>query len=150
MQNNPLYELYSQIREYCEKLEAAAYDCYKLYSPASAEDICSWERDNGISLPEELKSWYMLSNGFDMNSTADILPISSIREYTFDDIEELDRCFIVGHYIGDGSMLIIDGCGNFYEFDHAYCRLYKLSFRDFLVKWVIDRLEDNMYDAGLM
>ncbi|MBQ8297470.1 MAG: SMI1/KNR4 family protein [Ruminococcus sp.] len=150
MQNNPLYEQYSQIREYCEKLEGAAYDRYKLYSPATEEDICSLENDNGVILPEELKNWYMLSNGFDMNSTADILPISSIRACPFGDLEELDKCFIVGHYIGDGSMLVIDNCGNFYEFDHGYHRLYKMSFRDFLVNWVIDRLEDNMYDAGLM
>lgn len=150
MQNNPLYEQYCKIKEYCEKLEEAAFDSYKLYSPASEEDICRWESDNGTALPLELKSWYMLSNGFDMNSTADILPLSSIREYPFGDLEELDKCFIVGHYIGDGSMLVIDGCGNFYEFDHGYNKLYKMSFREFLVKWVIDNLEDNMYEAGLM
>lgn len=150
MQNTPLYEQFCKIKEYCGKLEEASYDSYKLYSPADEEDICRWEQDNGITLPQELKCWYMLSNGFDMNSTADILPFESIRRYTHDDVEGIDVCFIVGHYIGDGSMLVIDDCGNFYEFDHGYYKLYKMSFREFLVKWVIDNLEDNMYDAGLM
>ena len=149
MQNNPLFELFGKIKEYCVKLEKAAYDSYKLYPPAAEEELSRWESANGIALPEELKNWYMLSNGFNMNSTADILPFSLIRKYSHD-FEELDECFIVGHYIGDGSMLVIDGCGNFYEFDHAYHSLYKMSFKDFLVKWVIDNLEDNMYEAGLM
>lgn len=150
MQNNPLYELFSKIKEYCVKLEEAAYDSYKLYSPASEEDLCRWENDNRVVLPKELKSWYMLSNGFDMNSTADILPFSLIKNYCCEGFDELDKCFIVGHYIGDGSMLVIDGCGNFYEFDHGYHKLYKMSFKAFLEKWVIERLEDGMYEAGLM
>ena len=150
MNNNPLYEHYTKIYEYCKKLRDASYDTYKLFSPASEKTISNWESENNVVLPEGLKNWYLLSNGYDMSSTADILPIEHIRKYCCDDLTELDEAFIVGHYIGDGSMLVIGKNDDFYEYDHAYNRLYKMEFQQFLEKWIIENLEDCMYEAGLM
>ena len=75
------------------------------------------------------------------------MPLTAICKCPFDDIEEV---FIVGHYIGDGSMLVIDRIGNFYEYDHGYCKLYPIPFEKFVQKWIIDNLEENMADAGLL
>ena len=147
--SNTLNEQFKLISEYCEKLEEADYDSYKIYSPVSEDDILKWQEENNITLPENLKNWYLLSNGFDMGTTVDILPLTAICKYPFDDIDELEEAFIVGHYIGDGSVLVIDKNGNFYEFDHGYSKLYPTPFEKFIKKWIIDNLEDCMADAGL-
>lgn len=149
MNQNPLFEQYQKIASYCEQLEDASYDSYDLYAPATAEAIQNWENTHHAKLPEGLKNWYLLSDGFDMNSTADILPLTSIIQYRYDDIE-LDTCFIVGHYIGDGSMLVIDGEGNFYKYDHGFCKLIPVQFEKFLTGWILEQLEDDMADAGLL
>lgn len=146
---NPLYEQYETIRSYCRQLEDASYDSYDIFPPATEEEIRNWENTHNARLPEGLKNWYLLSNGFDMNSTADILPLTSITRYQYDEIS-LETCFIVGHYIGDGSMLVIDGEGNFYKYDHGYCELIPVQFEKFLTGWILERLEDNMGEAGLL
>lgn len=148
--NNPLYEKFQLISQYCEKLEEDGYDSYKLFAPVSIVDVENWENENQITLPEGLKNWYLLSNGFDMGCTVDILPLTSIVKCPFNDIEDLEEGFTVGHYIGDGSMLVIDRTGNFYEFDHGYNKCYQTSFEKFVDKWIVDNLEDCMADAGLM
>ncbi|MBO5388875.1 MAG: SMI1/KNR4 family protein [Lachnospiraceae bacterium] len=148
--NNSIKEQFDLIADYCKKLEDAAYDSYKLYSPVSNEDIEAWEKEQQITLPVSLKEWYQLSNGFDMGCTVDILPLTTICKCPFDDIEELEEVFIVGHYIGDGSMLVIDRTGSFYEYDHGYCKLYPIPFEKFVQKWIIENLEENMADAGLL
>lgn len=148
MNQNPLFEQYRKVVSYCEQLDDAGYDSYKVFPPVSEEDILRWEQDNGFRLPEGLRNWYLLSNGYDMSSTADILPLSSITK--FPHLEELETCYIVGHYIGDGSMLVIDDQGSFYEFDHGYYKLYPMAFEDFLEKWILDHLEDCMYEAELL
>lgn len=150
MNQNPLFKQYQKIKSYCEQLEDANYDSYDVFPPASEDEVRKWEDTNQAKLPEGLKNWYLLSNGFDMNSTADILPLTSIRKYTYGDIDELDTCYIVGHYIGDGSMLVIDGEGNFYKFDHGYCKLIPVNFEKFLTGWILMYLEENMGEAGLM
>ena len=149
MNTNPLYDQFKTIQSYCEQLEDANYDCYSLFPPVTEEAIRNWETETRAKLPEGLKNWYLLSNGFDMNCTADILPLTSIVKYAYDDIE-LETCFIVGHYIGDGSMLVIDGEGNFYKYDHGFCKLIPVQFEKFLTGWILERLEDAMGDAGLL
>ncbi len=144
---NPLSERYEKIASWCDQLEEASYDCYKVFPAVAEENLLQWEQSHGFRLPEGLRNWYLLSNGYDMSSTADILPMSSITEFSY--IDELKPCFIVGHYIGDGSMLVIDDKGNFYEFDHGYHKLHPMQFETFLDRWILDRLEDCMYEAGL-
>ncbi len=144
---NPLFEQYEAIRTCCAKLKAASYDCYQLFPPAMEFEIADWEALHA-KLPEGLKHWYRLSNGFDMNTTADILPLYDVMRYPFADLG-LTPYYIVGHYIGDGSALMMDGEGNFYQFDHAYHKLIPTQFEDFLTNWILAQLEEAMYDAGL-
>lgn len=143
--SNPLYDTVKKIAQYCEILEDKNYDSYKLGAPVPAEEIAAWESANQVTLPDGHKQFLMLANGFDMNTHADFLPLAHICPCP--DPEYADY-FIVGHYIGDGSMLVIDHSGGFYELDHAY-GLEKTTFEQFLERWIIDGLEDNLAEVGV-
>lgn len=150
MNKNSIYELYQKITDYCNKLEEANYDCYKTYPPVSEDELSKWESDNQIILPIDLKNWYLLSNGFDMGSTAEILPLQIIKRHQLIEAVKIDDGIIVGYYSGDGSALLIDKHGSFFELDHGDNQLYQMTFEGFLQEWVIDHLEDYMYEAGLL
>ena len=137
-----LTEKFEQIKGYCEVIEDADYASYRLYSPANAEDTAKWEADNSAKLPEGYKDWLLLSNGFEMGSAADILPLENVCAYPFEDHRGM---FIIGHYIGDGSMLVCGKDGRFFELDHAF-GLKEMTFERFLDDWVIDNLEDDLYE----
>lgn len=150
MDNNPLYKQFSLISEYCERLEEANYDSYKLFPPVAEEEIQRWESDNEAVLPSGLKNWYLLSNGFDMGSAVTILSLSMLKKSSLVGTNGHDEGFIAGHYIGDGSMLIADSRGGFYILDHAYNELRGIAFEKFLHENVLERLEECMRDEGLM
>ncbi len=120
--SNPLYETFQKITAYCDKIEELNIDCYKTFPPTTPEAIAQWEATNNAKLPEGYKNWLLLSNGFRMNTTAEISSLEGIWEPEFPDYEGYYR---IGEYIGDGSMLLIDKEGNFYEDDHCFGR--KLS-----------------------
>ncbi|MDE6727834.1 MAG: SMI1/KNR4 family protein [Oscillospiraceae bacterium] len=143
---NTLTAKFEQIKWYCKAIDDADYACYKLYPPANAEDIAKWEADNSARLPEGFKSWLLLSNGFEMSSAADLLPLENICAYPFEDHRGL---YIVGHYIGDGSMLVSDKDGRFFELDHAF-GLKEMTFEQFLDDWIMCCLKDNMLEIEEM
>lgn len=145
---NPLSEKFEYIKRCCDVIENAGVNCYKLFDPASPEAIAKWESDNGAALPEGLKNWLLLSNGFEMGSSVDILPLERIRPHPPEiNGGEYAEYFIAGHYIGDGSVLVCDKSGRFFELDHAYNTLEEMTFEEFLDDWVLDILEDDMAEA---
>lgn len=145
---NPLSEKFEHIKHCCDVIEDAGVNCYKLFDPLSSETIAKWETDNGAALPEGLKNWLLLSNGFEMGSSADILPLEHIRPFPPEiNGGEYAGYFIAGHYIGDGSALVCSKDGRFFELDHAYDILEEMTFEEFLDSWVLDVLEDDMAEA---
>lgn len=136
---------FKKILEYCEKIEEADYDSYKICPPASKEEVDKWEEENQVILPVSYKAWLFLANGFEMGSTAEIFPLQRIEKCSFPEFEDY---FVVGEYIGDGSMLLIDRVGNFYEFDHAF-GMEEKAFEKFLDDWVIEHLIDNLKEIGI-
>ena len=154
MNKNPLYERFIKISEYCEKLEEANYDCYKLFEPVSAEKIKKWENEHNAKLPEGYKNWLLLSNGFEMSNTANFLPLEGVgsREkccLPLEEVENEENYYCIGYYIGDGSELLTDSNGIFYELDHGF-GLKRTSFNCFLDDWIIEHLEDSMQETGLL
>lgn len=141
--SNPLYEKYNKISEYCKKLEENNYDIYRLFSPIEVKDIENWEKEHDMNLPEGYKNWLLLSNGFDMNIPT-ILPIEKIRKCP---VSEYEDFFVIGYFIGDGSMIVTDKNGNFYELDHVF-GLEETTFEDFLENTVMNSLEDGMLEIG--
>ena len=125
-------ERFDRIKKCCEAIDDVDYARYRMFNPASTETVAKWEADNSAKLPEGLKSWLILSNDFEMGSAADLLPLENICPYPFEDHEGM---IIVGHYIGDGSMLVSDKDGRFYELDHAF-GLKEMTFEKFLDEWV--------------
>lgn len=154
MNKNLLYERFKKIADYCEQLEEANYDRYKLFEPALPENIEKWEKEHKAKLPDGYKNWLLLSNGFEMSNTANFLPIEKVgsRDANLLPIEKVESradYYCIGFYIGDGSELITDSDGIFYELDHGF-GLKETTFELFLDDWVIRHLEDNMAEAGLM
>jgi len=123
-------------------------EVYKLHSetedegtfpPATSEQIENWERIHNAVLPKEYKEFLLLSNGLvsyifggELFSLDDIIPcpVEAIEEYS----EESTDYFIIGNYIGDGSMLLCDRNGNFYELDHCF-GLEENNLLSFLKHW---------------
>ena len=148
--SNPLYELFCTISDYCDKIEEANYNLYKLFSPVSIADIENWESSHNAKLPEGYKNWIMLSNGFEMGSSANIFPLERIFKFPFPECLELDSSedyYDIGDFIGDGSELLSDKNGNFYELDH-YSGLEKTTFEKFLENWVIKCLENDLREIN--
>lgn len=137
---NTLSEKFELIKRYCDEIEEAGYACYKLFAPVPEEAVVRWETENGAKLPEGHKEFLRLSNGFEMGSSADLLPIERICEQPF---REYEGMYIIGHYIGDGSELVCDKTGRFCKLDHAY-GLEESTFEDFLDDWIINILEDDL------
>lgn len=128
---NPMYEIY--------KLYSETED-EKMFPPATTEQIENWEHINNAVLPEEYKEWLLLSDGLvshffggKLFSLDKIIPYpypDALEEYS----EENRDYFIIGNYIGDGSMLLCDNEGNFYEFDHDF-GIEESSLDIFLEDW---------------
>lgn len=140
--NNPLYEKYIKIKEYCEKIEELNIDCYKIFSPTTKEAIIEWETKNNVKLPEGYKNWLLLSNGLDVNHNGEIAGLEEIFKL---EIPEYEGYYKIGSYIGDGSMLVIDKDGKFYKDDHCF-GMEESSFEDFLENWIIEHLRDELLD----
>lgn len=131
---NELYEMFSESIKSNNITVDSIYEIYRLYSetedettfpPQTTEQIENWERIYNAVLPEEYKEFLLLSDGLVSNifggelfSLDDIVrcPYEEIEEY----YDEQKDYFIIGSYIGDGSMLLCDSDGNFYELDHDY------------------------------
>ena len=141
---NPLREKFGEIEEYCTRLAAVNYDRYKFYRPVSLTDIESWEQQHCAKLPEDYRNWLMLSDGFSC-SAEDFLPLAEICPCPEPDYADY---FILGHYGGDGSMLLTDKHGTFFKLDHSR-GLTETTFETFLDKWVAMWLRNDMMDAGL-
>lgn len=138
-------ERFNKIVEYCEKIENANYDSYTICLAASIEDIEKWEKENQVILPLAYKEWLLLANGFEMGSTVELFPLHKVEKCLFPEYKDY---YVVGEYIGDGSMLLIDKIGNFYEFDHAF-GLNEKAFEKFLDNWIIEHLIDNLKEIGI-
>lgn len=89
------FELYKNV---CDHL-SGYYDS-EFGSPAELKDIEQWEIDNNIELPDQYKSWLLLS------SESNIL--DGYLELTFPEIgtyEEKDDIVSIGNRMGDGEVL---------------------------------------------
>ncbi len=139
-----IQEMYDKISKYCSTLEQYRY-YYYLSEPAAESEIEAVEKKYSIKLPEDHREFLLLANGFEMGTSAAIFPVGKIEPYDYGEYKDY---FVIGQYIGDGSMLLTDGKGGFFEDDHAF-GLKEKSFSEFLNKWIIYHLEDDLKDAGV-
>lgn len=137
---NPLGELFTRIRACCDKIEELEIDCHKIFPPLDETDISEWENSHCVVLPEGYKNWLMLSNGLDVGTIAILNPLETVTEYS---VKGYEGYFCVGSYIGDGSMLMIDGRRKFYRDDHVW-GIKEEAFDHFMEDWVLEHLEDEI------
>lgn len=140
---NSMQERFDKICDYCNKLENADYDTYKIFPPISINKIESWEKQNQVMLPNGYKDWILLANGFEIESNV-LYPLGNICRYPEKEYEDY---FIIGSYIGDGSLLLTDKYGIFYELDHEF-GLEESTMVAFLDEHVIRCLKDGMNEIG--
>lgn len=139
-----IHEMFKKISEYCTTLEQYGY-YYSLSEPVAESEIEAVEKKYNIKLPEEHRQFLMLANGMEMGTSVSIFPVGKIEPYDYGEYKDY---FVIGQYIGDGSMLLTDGKGGFFQEDHAF-GLKEKSFSEFLNKWIIYNLEDDLKDAGV-
>lgn len=135
--DSPMNELYKMFSESIKSNNITAdsiYEIYRLYSetesettfpPQTTEQIENWERIHNAVLPKEYREFLLLSDGLVSDIFGgELFALDDIVRCPYEEIEEYSDkqrdYFIIGNYIGDGSMLLCDREGNFYELDHCY------------------------------
>lgn len=145
--HNSMQEMYDKMCDYCKQLTDANYDTYKTnFSPKTLEEIQAWEEENQVTLPKGYKDWLMLSNGTDEIQGTHLLALEQICRCPFPEYEDY---YILGSYIGDGSNVVTDKKGVFYELDHVD-GLTEVAFETFVDRWILETLENCMAEAGIL
>lgn len=142
---SPMEKRFQTICDYCRQLEDANYDNYRIFPPVSMEEIKNWENEHQITLPKGYKDFLQLADGFEISNSS-FYPLDAICRYPE---EEYAEYYIIGSYIGDGSLLVTDKYGSFYLLDHAF-GLKLSTVESFLDHWVIEILEDGMKEMKLL
>ncbi len=81
--------------------------------PVTSEEIAAWETAHNVKLCDELKEFYLFSNGMDLRicfSTFSICPFKKItfREGGLLEYGEFEGYMEIGDFVGDGSVICID------------------------------------------
>ena len=106
--------LLKKIKNLCD-----AHDGEDTFStPVTLEQISAWETENHAKLCDELKEFYLFTNGMDLRiyfSTFCICPLETLssKEWCVLGYENSDEYMKIGSFIGDGSILCIDREYNF-------------------------------------
>lgn len=115
--------------------------------PVSAQKISDWEIENHATLCEELKEFYLFTNGMDLRIYFSTFCICQLEKLSFKEggvlgYENSEDYMEIGSFVGDGSVLCIDRNYNFccaYEgMDIEECSL------EFLLEEELARLEERI------
>lgn len=138
-------ELFDDIILLADIIEDNGIDTYKIQKGIEYEKIKEWEENNEVRLPEGYKEFIVLANGFSYGSTQ-ILPLEKID--VIDVPEEFKGFYMIGSYIGDGSLILSDKNGNFYYGDHAF-GLEHVDFLKFLENDILRYMKDDLKDNNI-
>ncbi len=144
---NPLQDIFDEIIRMSDVLEENSIDFIKCKSGVSEETINEVENAFLINLPEDYKNILLLSNGLSYQGT-EIHPIELVRKVEIPNELEWNQYYIIGSYIGDGSLILADSKGGVYYGDHVN-GIEKTTFMEFLNTWLIDSLKDDLAENGL-
>lgn len=111
--------------------------------PATDEDnIKNIETRLGIALPADYKEFLLCANGLSYGSS-EVHPVDDVCKFEFD-----DKYYIIGAFIGDGSLVVSDSEGNVYYYDHEF-GVEATTFAHFLNEWFIRLQKDDLKDNGI-
>ena len=128
-----------------EALEENGIDTFKFPKGIKIEKVNEWELANDATLPKSYKDFLMLVNGFKSESSI-VYSLEQVTMLTVPD--EFVGYYAIGEYIGDGSLLLTDGKGNFYYGDHVN-GIEPSTFEDFIDNWIINCMKDSFIDNGI-
>lgn len=143
--NNPLKARFDIIYLLAEALEENGIDTFKFPKGIKIEKVNEWELANDATLPKSYKDFLMLVNGFKSESSI-VYSLEQVTMLTVPD--EFVGYYAIGEYIGDGSLLLTDGKGNFYYGDHVN-GIEPSTFEDFIDNWIINCMKDSFIDNGI-
>lgn len=143
-----LYKMFSESIKSDNIKSGSVNEIYRLYSESEDEktfpsqtvgQIENWERIHKAVLPEEYKEFLLLSDGLVSDIFGgELFPLDEIipcpAELTEEYSDGKNDYFIIGNYIGDGSILLCDRAGKFYKFDHCF-GIEEDSLLNFLEYW---------------
>lgn len=142
--DNCMRELYDEIMNLGDIAEENGINIVKSKMPVDENSIVKWQNENGITLPEEYKALLLLSNGIKYGMTS-ICPIEQVKK----DRGQFDGYYVIGDFIGDGSLLLMDDDGKIYEGDHEL-GIKETEFKQFIESWIIDALKDDLKEYNLL
>lgn len=143
--NNPMKSKFDIIYLLAEALEENGIDTFKFPKGIKIEKVNEWELANDATLPKSYKDFLMLVNGFKSESSI-VYSLEQVTMLTVPD--EFVGYYAIGEYIGDGSLLLTDGKGNFYYGDHVN-GIEPSTFEDFIDNWIINCMKDSFIDNGI-
>ncbi len=144
---NPMRNTFEEIIRLNDILEENGINFVKRKDGTTKERINDVENTFLICLPEDYKNILLLSNGLRYGGT-EIYPIERVRETRLTDNPEVNKYYIIGEYIGDGSHIITDNKGVVYYLDHVR-GIEETTFIEFINMWLIDIMKDDLADNGI-
>ena len=133
--NNPMRPLYDDLMKYVGDGALPARNI-ELAPPAAEEDIIKWENENGFMLPDEYRSWLMLSNGSFFGNKF-ILSLDQLQKaYKIDPIDGVEYVIICG----------LTGCFDYLMFNTETGE-YAILTEDFEVEEAAGFEDDVFLDA---
>lgn len=137
-----MQNIFNEIIRLGDILDENGIDFVKKKPATNEENIKNIETRLGIVLPVDYKTFLLCSNGLSYGSS-EVHPVDDVCKFEFD-----DKYYIIGAFIGDGSLVVSDCDGNVYYYDHEF-GAEATTFADFLNEWFIRLQKDDLKDNGI-
>ena len=134
--------VFNEIIRLGDILDENGIDFVRKKAATDEENIKNIENQLCITLPEDYKKFLLYANGLSYGSS-EVHPVEEVCKYEFD-----NKYYIIGAFIGDGSLVVSDNEGNVYYYDHEF-GVEETTFTDFLDKWIIRLQKDDLKDNGV-
>lgn len=144
---NPMQNIFEEIIRLSGILEENGINFVKRKTGTTEVRLNDAENELLLCLPEDYKNILLLSNGLTYGGT-EIYPIEQVRKTRLTDNPEVNKYYIIGAYIGDGSHIVIDNKGDVYYLDHVR-GIEETTFIEFINTWLIDIMKDDLAENDI-
>ena len=98
--------VFNEIIRLGDILDENGIDFVRKKAATNDENIKNIENQLGITLPDDYKKFLLYANGLSYGSS-EVHPVEEVCKYEFD-----NKYYIIGAFIGDGSLVVSDSEGN--------------------------------------
>ncbi len=134
--------IFNEIIRLGDILDENGIDFVRKKAATNEENIKNIENQLGIILPVDYKKFLLYANGLSYGSS-EVHPLEKVCKYEFE-----NQYYIIGAFIGDGTLVVSDSEGNVYYYDHEF-GVEATTFADFLNEWFIRLQKDDLKDNGI-